>query len=140
MIEASEQAKQCAFAGARWAEDDGPIGGESTFHMKVEAAAAGVEREAQASLLSLSLRARFAYWSRSPPGEERSNQEQKRGTAGGGVVEVLDLVVEDDRERARGAGNVAAEHEDDAEFADGVKEAEHDARREASGAQAEEEC
>ena len=40
IIEAGEQAKQCAFARTRRAEDDGPIGGKSAFHMKVEAAAA----------------------------------------------------------------------------------------------------
>jgi hypothetical protein len=43
VIEASEQAKQGAFARTRRAEDDSPIGRKCTFHLKMEAAAARVE-------------------------------------------------------------------------------------------------
>ena len=52
-------------------------------------------------------------------------KEQKSGAAGGGVVEVLHLIVKNNGKRARGAGNVAAKHEDDAEFADGVEKTEN---------------
>src|ERR1039457_1212840 len=51
-------------------------------------------------------------------------EEDGGSAAGGGVVEVFDLVIEDDGEGAGGAGDVAAEHEDYSEFADGVEEAE----------------
>ena len=71
------------------------------------------------------------------PSATTLNAEQDGGGAvGGGVVEVLDLVVEHDGEGARGAGDVAAEHEDDAEFADGVEKAENCGGDEASGGRA----
>ena len=40
-------------------------------------------------------------------------------------MKILHLIVERDGERARGAGKIAADHEDNAEFADGVGEAEY---------------
>ncbi len=58
--------------------------------------------------------------------EDAQGKEDCGGAIRGGVVEVLDLVVEDDGESAGGAGNVAAEHEYDAELADGVEKTEHD--------------
>ena len=58
--------------------------------------------------------------------EDAHAEQDGGGAVGGGVVEVFHLVIEDDGKRARGAGNVAAEHEDDAELADGVQKTEHD--------------
>jgi hypothetical protein len=43
VIEAREQAKQRAFAGARRAKDDSPIGRKSAFQLKLEAAATRVK-------------------------------------------------------------------------------------------------
>ena len=57
-------------------------------------------------------------------GEEAEEEQEFGGAVCGGVVEVLHLVVEGDGEGAGGAGDVSAEHEDDAEFADGVGEGE----------------
>ena len=59
-------------------------------------------------------------------GEDAETEEDCGGAVGGVVIEVLDLIVEDDGEGAGCAGNVSAEHKDDAELADGVKEAEDD--------------
>lgn len=57
-------------------------------------------------------------------GDHGDEEKQECGVVGGGVVEVLDLVVESDGEGSGGSGDVAAEHEDDAEFAYGVGEGE----------------
>ena len=53
-------------------------------------------------------------------------EEHGGGPIGGGIVEVFDLIVKDDGKRARSAGNVAAEHEDDSKFADSVEKTEYD--------------
>jgi hypothetical protein len=57
-------------------------------------------------------------------GDEGHGDKQERGAVGGGVREVLDLIVEGDGEGAGGARDVSADHEDDAEFTDGVGKAE----------------
>src|ERR1700723_3560955 len=44
---------------------------------------------------------------------------------GGGIVKVFDLIVEHDRKRARGSGNVSAQHQHDAELAHGMQKGEH---------------
>jgi len=56
---------------------------------------------------------------------ERDQDEDKGGPVCSEVVEVLDLVVESDREGSRGSGNVAAQHEHDAELANRVGEGEN---------------
>src|SRR5579863_2627977 len=48
------------------------------------------------------------------------------GVVGGGIVEVLNLVIKNDGERPCRAGNIAAEHENHAELTDGMQKAEHD--------------
>ncbi len=54
-----------------------------------------------------------------------AEDEQDGGSlVGGGVVEVFNLVEEDDGESAGGSGDVSTEHEDDAEFTEGVEEGE----------------
>src|SRR5579863_8868114 len=44
-IEAGDEAKKGAFAGAGWAEDDGPLRAQSAVELKMKAAAAGVDAE-----------------------------------------------------------------------------------------------
>ena len=51
-------------------------------------------------------------------------QKDRRSVIGCGVVEVLHLVVEHDGKSAGRAGDVAAEHEHDTEFAYGMQKAE----------------
>src|ERR1700691_4590432 len=57
-------------------------------------------------------------------GDEGDAEQDERSAIGGGVGEVLDLVVDGNGEGAGGAGDVAADHEDDTEFTDRVREAE----------------
>src|SRR5579862_955866 len=58
-------------------------------------------------------------------GGDAQSEKDGCGSVGGGVVEVFYLVVEHDGERACGSGDITAEHEDDAEFAHGVKKCEY---------------
>ena len=69
---------------------------------------------------------------------EGDSKEHERGVVGLGVGEILHLVVDGDGESARGAGNVAADHEDDAEFSDGVGEAEGGGCEDGAGGEREE--
>lgn len=57
---------------------------------------------------------------------EREGEENEGEGVGFGVVEFLHLVVEGDAGDARDAGNRAADHEDDAKFAEGVGEGERE--------------
>ncbi len=56
--------------------------------------------------------------------EERERDREKRECelVGGGVLDGLDVVVDRDGDGARGSGKIAADHEDDAKFAEGVSE------------------
>ena len=54
---------------------------------------------------------------------EREHQQQQRRPVGGGVLKALHLVVNGNRDRARDAGQVAADHQHDAELAKRVREA-----------------
>ena len=124
LIETGEQAEQCALARAGRAEDDGPIRGKGAFHLKVKCCRGARRVRAQARCFRS--RAFWLAWRKSATRARTLKPRSNSGGAtGGGVVEVFHLVVEHDGKRARGAGNVAAEHEDDAELADGVKKAEH---------------
>src|SRR6266568_3744380 len=58
---------------------------------------------------------------------ERHDEEEERGPARGGVVELLDGVVDRDRERPRGPRDVAADHEDHPELPERMREREHGA-------------
>ena len=89
----------------------------------MEAAAARVERKLK-HWLAHSVLLRFGVDNRE--GQNAHAEQDGGGAVGGGVVEVFHLVIEHDGKRARGAGNVAAEHEDYAELADGVQKTEHD--------------
>src|SRR5580700_6366335 len=67
--------------------------------------------------------------------DERDGQQQQRGAVGLSVLEILHLIVDGDGKGACGAGDIAADHEDDTEFADRVREAE--GRSSGEGAQGE---
>ena len=72
--------------------------------------------------------------------EEGDGDEHECGAVGGGVVELLHLVEDGDGERASDAGDVAAEHEDDAELADGVGEGEDGGGEEAGAREREDDA
>src|SRR5439155_27348479 len=59
---------------------------------------------------------------------ERNNQQHERRVIGGSVIACLHLVVDVDRDGTRHAWNVAAYHQDDAELAECVCEAESKSR------------
>ena len=119
-VKAGQQAQQRGFARAGGAEDDGPIGGEAALDLQMEAAAAGIE---ESSSTAASTRASAQV--DGGQGSGAKGEQDGRGAVGGGVVEVLHLVVKHDGEGAGCAGNVSAEHEHHAELAHGVEEAEH---------------
>src|ERR1700723_1092280 len=58
-------------------------------------------------------------------GRSTEAKQNCRGAIGGGIVKVFHLVVEHDRKRARGSGNVSAQHEHNAELTRGVQKGEH---------------
>jgi hypothetical protein len=55
--------------------------------------------------------------------DEGDAQQEQRGAIGLGVAEILNLIVDGDGQGAGSAGDIAADHEDDAEFTHGVGEA-----------------
>src|SRR5487761_1228145 len=57
--------------------------------------------------------------------DQTNRQQEQGGAIRLGILKILHLIVERDGERACGAGEVAANHEDDAKLANGVGEAEH---------------
>jgi len=58
--------------------------------------------------------------------KDKRNCEKREGElVGGGVLDGLDVIVDGDGDGARGAGKIAADHEDDAEFAERVSEGEN---------------
>lgn len=57
-------------------------------------------------------------------GREGENEKCGGGNVCGGIAEFLDLVVDRDGERSGDAGDVSADHQDDAELADGMGEGE----------------
>src|ERR1019366_7276265 len=60
--------------------------------------------------------------------KKRNDQQHKCRLVRAGILRVLHLVVNINRDGAGDAGNVAADHEDNAEFAQGVREAQREPR------------